>query len=100
MGARKGRHEVISFKADESLIKAMAAIPNRSEFIRSAVLAALDGVCPLCQGTGILSAEQKDHWRRFSQSHHLEECDQCHAWHLVCSEKRKADHHGQEGAGS
>lgn len=94
MGVRKGKQEVISFKADESLTKAMAGIPNRSEFIRAAVLAALDGVCPLCQGTGILSPEQKEHWQRFSQSHSVEECDQCHAMHLVCGAGLDQSRHG------
>lgn len=94
MGLRKGKQEVISFKADESLAKAMAGIPNRSEFIRAAVLAALDGVCPLCQGTGILSPEQKEHWQRFSQSHSVEECDQCHAMHLVCGAGPDQKQHG------
>jgi len=94
MGVRKGKQEVISFKADGSLAKAMAGIPNRSEFIRAAVLAALDGVCPLCQGTGILSPEQKEHWQRFSQSHRVKECDHCHAVHLVCDASP-----GQEGHG-
>ncbi len=94
MGVRKGKQEVISFKADESLAKAMAGIPNRSEFIRAAVLAALDGVCPLCQGTGILSPEQKEHWQRFSQSHAVEECDQCHAMHLVCVADSGHERHG------
>lgn len=93
MGARKGKQEVVSFKADESLLKAMAGIPNRSEFIRAAVLAALDGVCPLCQGTGILSPEQKEHWQRFSRSHAVEECDQCHALHLVCTAVKDSGRH-------
>jgi hypothetical protein len=94
MGARKGKQEVISFKADESLAKAMSGIPNRSEFIRSAVLAALDGVCPLCQGTGILSPEQKEHWQRFSRSHTVEECGHCHALHIVCGADSGKRQHG------
>ncbi len=91
----KGKHEVISFKADESLLKAMQGIPNRSEFIRAAVLAALDGVCPLCRGTGILTPAQQAHWKSFSRSHALAECHQCHALHLVCGESQtQAPEHG------
>jgi hypothetical protein len=86
----KGKQEVISFKADESLLKAMQGIPNRSEFIRAAVLAALDGVCPLCRGTGILTPAQQEHWKSFSLSHGLAECGQCHALHLVCRQQGPA----------
>jgi hypothetical protein len=90
----KGKQEVISFKADESLLKAMQGIPNRSEFIRAALLAALDGVCPLCRGTGILTPAQQEHWKSFSLSHGLAECHQCHALHLVCrqQESEALDH--------
>ena len=41
--------EVITFKMDRSVKKAMRGIKNRSAFIRSAILAALDHVCPFCQ---------------------------------------------------
>ena len=83
--ARRNKREVVTFKADESLLGAMKGIPNRSEFIRSAVLAALQGACPLCKGTGILSPEQKRHWDEFADDHEIQECDDCHELRLVCS---------------
>ncbi len=61
-----GRKEIITFKVDESLAAAMHGIPNRSAFIRSAILSALNGSCPLCKGTGILSPEQKKNWDQFA----------------------------------
>ena len=81
---RKNKSEIITFKADESLLEAMQGIPNRSEFIRAAVLAALDSSCPLCKGTGILTPNQKEHWNRFAVDHSLMECEECHEIHLVC----------------
>lgn len=83
--AQRKKQEIITFKADPSLLEAMRGIENRSEFIRSAILSALDSVCPLCKGTGILTPEQRVHWKTFAQSHPTEECDECHAVHLVCS---------------
>ena len=81
----KGRkNEIITFKVDEALADALQGVPNRSEFIRSAILAALDNVCPLCMGTGILSANQKRHWREFAATHSLQECDDCHELYLTC----------------
>ena len=78
------KQEIITFKADESLLAAMRGLPNRSEFIRFAILAALDSACPLCRGTGILTPEQREHWLAFAAKHKIEECTTCHAVHLVC----------------
>lgn len=81
----KTKPEIITFKADASLLDAMKGIPNRSQFIRQAILAALDSVCPVCQGTGILTPEQQEHWHAFAKDHAVAECDQCHELHLVCN---------------
>ena len=79
------KHEIITFKVDESLSHAMQGIGNRSEFIRRAILAALENVCPLCLGAGTLSPEQRDHWDRFAATHNAEQCEYCHAIHIVCA---------------
>ncbi len=81
-------HGIITFKADASLRKALSGIPNRSEFIRSAILSALESICPLCHGTGIMTPHQREHWERFATNHPLRECDECHEYHLVCGESR------------
>jgi len=78
------KHDIVTFKADQPLLRAMSGIQNRSEFIRSAILAALDSVCPLCKGSGILTPDQRPHWVKFAEHHKLAECDDCHAVHLVC----------------
>ena len=77
--------EIVTFKADHTLIEAMRGIPNRSEFIREAILSALDSSCPLCKGTGILTPAQREHWQDFNSAHQVAECDTCHAVHLVCT---------------
>ena len=51
---------IITFKVDESLAGAMQGLPNRSEFIRSAILGALENTCPTCKGTGMLTLQQRD----------------------------------------
>lgn len=86
MGTQK-KQELITFKVDSSLSEALRGIPNRSEFIRHAILVALDNVCPLCAGSGILSSNQRKHWEHFSNHHKLEECEECHEVHLVCSDE-------------
>jgi len=84
MATLGGKQQIITFKADEALVEAMEAIPNRSEFIRSAILAALDGVCPFCHGTGVLSPHQLIHWEDFSRNHQVERCGECDEDKLVC----------------
>jgi len=86
---KKKKSKIITFKANTSLLEAMKGVPNRSEFIRSAVLAALDSTCPLCNGTGILSPNQKRHWKQFAKDHSMQECGNCHELYLVCSNRNK-----------
>lgn len=78
------KDEVISFKAGASLAQAIRKIPNRSEFIRAAILSAMDHACPLCQGTGILTPEQKRHWDAFARDHKVRQCRDCDALYLEC----------------
>ena len=78
------KQETVTFKVDEGLFRIIQDMPNRSEFIRSAILAALGSVCPLCSGTGILTPNQKQHWNDFSEAHAVETCKDCLERHLVC----------------
>ena len=62
----------------------MKGIPNGSEFIRTAVAAALDSVCPMWKETGVIMPSQRPHCDLFPNDHHFEECDTCNAVHVVC----------------
>lgn len=86
------KQEVITFKVDEALHDALRGISNRSEFIRSAILAAIDSVCPLCKGSGIMTPHQRRHWETFARDHRLDECADCHAMHLVCNAAPAIEH--------
>ncbi len=79
------KQEIVTFKVDENLYQIIKSIPNRSEFIRSAIISALGSVCPLCSGTGILTPGQKQHWDDFAAHHSVETCLDCHERYLVCS---------------
>lgn len=82
---KSNKETIITFKVDPSLSEAMKGVPNRSEFIRSALLAALDSACPLCSGNGVLTPNQKRHWQEFAEGHSFAECRDCHELRLVCS---------------
>ena len=81
------KDEVITFKVDAALSEALKGIANRSEFIRQAVLQALKHECPLCHGTGTLTANQMRHWNEFSRSHTLQVCDVCGETHIECNDE-------------
>ncbi len=85
----KPKHEIITFKADETLLAELKGIPNRSEFIRQAVLLALNSLCPLCRGTGSLTPDQQNHWRKFAANHSIAECNDCQEVYLVCDATEK-----------
>lgn len=76
--------EVITFKVDPETLKRMSGIENRSDFIRNAILAALDNSCPFCKGTGVLTAGTKQHWEDFSKDHRVEECGDCNELKIEC----------------
>lgn len=78
------KSEIITFKVDGTLLEALRGVPNRSDFIRSALLAALDNTCPICKGTGILTQCQREHWQQFVGHHRFVECPDCETVHLVC----------------
>jgi len=84
------KEEIITFKVDRELVDRMKGIRNRSEFIRAAILAAMENVCPLCTGTGVLTVRQADYWSSFMQRHHIEVAER--EARLVCDAGRKHAH--------
>lgn len=82
------RQEVVTFKVDSSVIELMREMPNRSGFIRAALLTALDNTCPLCSGTGILTPKRKEHWKEFSQDHRVKKCGDCRELTIVCRNEK------------
>ncbi len=78
------KQEVITFKVDSELAEALQSVPNRSRFIRQAVLAAISSVCPVCMGAGVLTPSQREHWEAFARRHAVVECPDCHQRHLTC----------------
>ena len=93
MGNRK--EETITLKVDEAFLDALKGVSNRSEFIRSAVLTALESTCPLCKGTGNLSPNQKAHWTAFAASHTFAECGDCNELRIVCKRTPDRPVHGK-----
>lgn len=51
MPSRRSKPDIITFKVDAALRNALRGVPNRSAFIRTAILSALENACPLCGGS-------------------------------------------------
>ena len=81
--------EVISFKADEELAAMLKHMPNKSDFIRNAVLEYMQNTCPLCRGTGLISVSQREHWNKFIKTHSVEECQECHELYIKCNKETR-----------
>jgi hypothetical protein len=79
------KEQIVTFKVDEDLYGLLNKIPNKSEFIRNSIFKALDNLCPLCNGTGILKTCQKNHWDEFKKLHPLVECEDCKSVYLTCN---------------
>jgi len=83
----KKKEGIVTFKVNEDLLEVIKGIPNRSEFIRAAILTALDGVCPLCNGTGLLTPKQKEHWDAFARHHAVVRCADCDELVIACDKE-------------
>ncbi|MCQ2604719.1 MAG: ribbon-helix-helix domain-containing protein [Spirochaetia bacterium] len=82
--------EVISFKADEDLAELLKKLPNKSDFIRNAVLEYMQNTCPLCRGTGLISIAQREHWNKFLRTHSVIECNECHELYIKCDKEKNS----------
>jgi len=83
------KQQVLTIRADNDLLEAMKGIDNRSEFVRNAILAALDNTCPFCCGSGILTPNQKKHWQDLLADHYFKDCWICHEPRLMCSRRNQ-----------
>jgi len=81
----KKKQKIVTFKMDEDLYDIITAMPNRSEFIRSAITSALGTICPLCNGKGILTHNQKNHWDDIADEHRITRCQKCNELFIQCS---------------
>jgi len=95
---QKNKDEVITFKVESQLAEILKRMPNRSQFIRSAILSSLDHLCPLCQGLGILTPDQKRHWQEFAEHHAVRECRECGSVVLSCDARDQVEEKRSAGA--
>jgi hypothetical protein len=52
--SQKSPKTVVAFKVEAELAQLLDKLPNKSAFIRKAIIAQLSMACPLCHGSGVV----------------------------------------------
>ena len=71
------KSQIVAFKVEDSLATFLDALPNKSEFIRRAILAQFGMNCPLCTGTGVVPRGVHDHYKPVIADHNTRPCEKC-----------------------
>ncbi len=74
----KSRNTVtVTFKVDKELANLLKTLPNRSEFIRDAIMSKMAVPCPACGGSGKMSKRQALDIKALLDSHYVGRCLNC-----------------------
>lgn len=73
------KSQIVAFKVDADLADFLDRLPNKSEFIRKAILAQFNMTCPLCTGSGVVPAGIHDHFDHVIEHHSARPCEKCKA---------------------
>jgi len=79
MPAKPLKSRTVAVKVEAELADFLARLPNKSEFIRQAILAQFGTACPLCSGAGQLASALGSHYAPLLEKHRERACQKCHA---------------------
>src|SRR5262245_41555465 len=77
MPRRAPKTAVVAFKVEEELKELLDRLPNKSDFIRKAIMAQLGVACPLCRGKGVIARGVHNHYAPIISGHNLKPCGNC-----------------------
>lgn len=81
--ARKAKTEIVAFKVEQELAEFLNKLPNKSEFIRKAIVAQFGMACPLCDGSGVVPRGIHTHYKPVIAEHNTRPCAMCEAVQTV-----------------
>ena len=71
------KKNIVAFKVEDDLAEFLNNLPNKSDFIRKAILAQFGMTCPLCTGSGVVPRGVHDHYKPVLESHTKRPCEKC-----------------------
>ena len=71
------KKQIVAFKVEDDLAGFLDSLPNKSEFIRKAILAQFGMTCPLCTGSGVVDKGIHDHFEGVIAEHTTHPCEKC-----------------------
>src|SRR6202163_2029389 len=77
MPRKTPKTEVVAFKVEEERAALLNKLPNKSAFIRKAIVAQLGMACPLCNGKGVVPKGVHDHYAPLLGKLNHRHCDGC-----------------------
>jgi hypothetical protein len=77
MSRKPSKPAVVAFKVEEELAQLLDKLPNKSAFIRKAIVAQLGMACPLCNGNGVVPRGLHDHYVTLLGRLNSKECASC-----------------------
>src|SRR4051794_17394231 len=77
MPKKHSKTAVVAFKVETELAEILNRLPNKSAFIRKAIVNQLDMACPLCAGAGMLPKGLHDHFAPLISKLNAKPCEEC-----------------------
>lgn len=77
MSKKSPKTAVVAFKVEEELAHFLNDLPNKSAFIRKAIVAQMSMACPLCHGSGQVSRWIHDHYLPLLTAWANRSCEGC-----------------------
>lgn len=77
MTRKPAKPAVVAFKVEEELAELLNKLPNKSAFIRKAIVAQLGMTCPVCNGKGVVPRGLHDHYAALLQTFKNKPCAKC-----------------------
>src|SRR4051812_22334228 len=74
---KRPKSQVVAFKVEEELAEFLNKLPNKSAFIRKAIVAQLGMACPLCAGAGVVPRGIHEHYAPVLAKNNTRKCDIC-----------------------
>ena len=73
------KSQIVAFKVEDELAAFLDKLPNKSEFIRRAILAQFNMTCPLCTGSGVVPSGIHEHFKDVIKNQSSRPCEKCRA---------------------